>query len=239
MTRAASPLGPGGGGASRAQVVVLAKHPIPGAVKTRLAAAIGAEPACRLYRAFILDLAGRLADSALPVTWAFWPPDAPFAALVAPAPCLPQVAGDLGARLDAAMRACFAQRRVPVIALGADAPQLEIERLHEAAAALAGGADVVLGPALDGGYYLIALGAPDAHVFSGIPWGTGGVLEATLARARERGLRVRLLPPTFDVDEVAGLTALRALVDAGAVDLPHTVTALREIETPATRGRTS
>jgi rSAM/selenodomain-associated transferase 1 len=219
---------------ARAQVLVLAKHPTPGAVKTRLAAVIGAEAACRLHHAFVVDLAARLANTGLPVTWAFWPPDAPFATLVAPAPCVPQVAGDLGERLDAAIRQCFERRPLPVIALGADSPQLDLGCLQEAAVALADGADVVLGPALDGGYYLIGLRAPDSRLFTGIPWGSAAVFEATLASAGNR--RVRLLPPTFDVDDAAGLAALCAVVESGAVHLPNTARALRTIVTPPSCG---
>ncbi len=213
--------------AARAQVVVLAKYPTPGAVKTRLAAAIGADAACRLHRAFVIDLAARLGSTGLPVTWAFWPPEAPFADLVAPAPCVAQVAGDLGNRLDAAIRQCFDRRPLPVIVLGADSPQLDLRCLDEAAGALADGVDVVVGPALDGGYYLLGVRTPVTSLFTGVPWGTDRVLQATLTRAGDR--RVRLLSPTFDVDDAAGLAALRAIVESGAVHLPHTALALRTI----------
>ena len=134
-----------------AQLLVMAKHPTVGAVKTRLAGAIGAAAACTLYRAFVMDLAGRLTDVGLPVTWAFWPPDAPFPPLVAPAACIPQVAGDLGMRMDAAVRACFAARPHPVIVIGVDAPHLDLQRVDEAATELREGCDSVLGPARDGG----------------------------------------------------------------------------------------
>lgn len=210
----------------RAQIVVMAKYPVAGAVKTRLAASIGAEAACRLQRAFVLDLAARLSGVDFPVTWAFWPPDAPFAGLVAPSPCMPQVEGDLGVRLHAAMHACVEQRPLPVLAIGIDSPHLDLRHLHEAADALGEGVPVVLGPAVDGGYYLIGLRTPEPSLFMGIPWGTPAVLEATLRRARERALEVRLLPATFDVDDAGGLSALRRVLDEGTVQLPHTSAAL-------------
>src|SRR5262249_55483324 len=83
------------GAAATAQVLVMAKHPAPGAVKTRLAAQIGDAAACRLYDAFVRDLAARLATLEFPLTWAFWPPDAPFQTLVPGARCVPQAGGDL------------------------------------------------------------------------------------------------------------------------------------------------
>jgi hypothetical protein len=218
--------GPARACAPAAQVVVMAKYPTVGAVKTRLAAEIGADAACGLHRAFVLDLAARLEESGLPVTWAFWPPDSPFPPLVAPAPCIAQAGGDLGARMEAAIRTCFAARPLPVLVIGVDSPHLDLRLLHEAAAALRTDCDVALGPALDGGYYLIGLRTPDPTPFTGVPWGTGVVLEKTLGRLRAAGRRVRLLPPTFDVDDGEGLRALRALVEHGAVRLPHTCAAL-------------
>src|SRR5262245_62445800 len=89
-----------------AQVVVMAKYPSPGLVKTRLSAQIGATTACRLYAAFVGDLAERLTRVALPVCWAVWPPDAPFAELVpAGQRCIAQAGNDLGQRMEAAMQA--------------------------------------------------------------------------------------------------------------------------------------
>src|SRR4029453_17512182 len=210
-----------------AQVVVMAKYPSPGTVKTRLSAQIGATTACRLYAAFVGDLAERLTRAGLPVCWAVWPPDALFATLVPPGQrCIPQVAGDLGQRMEAAMRACRDVLPLPVIVLGADAPHLEPARLTEAAAALAGGADVVLGPATDGGYYLIGQTEPSPALFRDIAWGSSEVLDATLTRAHAAGLRVHLLAPTFDVDDADGLAALRALLAAGGVELPPTTAVL-------------
>src|SRR5439155_9629378 len=88
--------------------------------------------------------------------------------------------------------------------------------------ALTHGADVVLGPAADGGYYLIGLRGPAPGLFAGIAWGTAGVLEATLARAAAAGLAVHLLSPSFDVDQLADLSRLRALLARDDVSLPRT-----------------
>jgi len=204
----------------------MARHPVPGRVKTRLAAALGADAACALYRAFVLDLAERLGALPYAVTWAYTPPGAPFAEVVCGARCRPQRGGDLGERLAAALGDELAAGPGPVLAIGADAPHIPAAALAEAAAALAGGADVVLGPAADGGYYLIGLGAPAPSLFAGIAWGTSGVLEATRARAAAAGLRTYLLPPSFDVDRVADLARLRAVLARGEVRLPRTTDVL-------------
>jgi glycosyltransferase A (GT-A) superfamily protein (DUF2064 family) len=113
-----------------------------------------------------------------------------------------------------------------VLAIGADAPHVPAAALAEAAAALAGRAEVVLGPAADGGYYLIGLRGPAPGLFAGIAWSTAGVLAATRARAEAAGLAVHLLPPGFDVDEVADLVRLRALLARGEVRLPRTTEVL-------------
>ena len=209
-----------------AQVLVMAKYPSPGSAKTRLGAQIGFQAACRLSEAFIRDHADRLGGLGLPVTWAFWPPTAAFAELVPGQRCVPQVGGDLGERLEAGMDGCIARLRLPVLAIGADAPHIDAASLREGAEVLAGGADVVLGPATDGGYYLIGLRAPQPALFRDIAWGSPSVLEATMERARGAGLRVHLLPTTFDVDDEAGLDELRALLASGTIALPHTAAAL-------------
>ena len=202
--------------------MVMAKHPAPGQVKTRLAAVLGEERACALYRAFVLDLAERLARLPYPVTWAYWPPDAPFPALLPGRSCRPQAGADLGERMASAVQAALAVGRSPVLVLGADVPHVPAEHLAEAAAALATGADVVLGPADDGGYCLIGLRRPAPSLFAGVRWGTSGVLAATLERAATAGLRVVLLAPSFDVDDAADLQRLRTLIGEGTVDLPRT-----------------
>jgi len=211
----------------------MARHPVPGGVKTRLAAALGAEAACALYRAFVLDLAERLEGLPYAVTWAYTPADAPFAELVRGARCRPQRGGDLGARLAAAMGDELASGPGPVLAIGADAPHVPAAALAEAAAALGGGADVALGPARDGGYYLIGLNAPAPQLFAGIAWGTSDVLEATRARAAAAGLRTHLLPPGFDIDEVGDLARLRAELARGVVRLPRTTDVLAGLDVRA------
>lgn len=204
----------------------MAKHPVPGRVKTRLAAALGDVRACNLYRAFILDLAERLALLRCRVTWAYWPPAAPFADLVPGARCRPQEGEDLGARMAAAVAGELAEGGAPVLLIGADAPHVSLAALEEGATALVSGADLILGPAADGGYYLIGMRAARRELFTAIPWSTADVLAVTRARARGLRLRTHVLEPGFDVDEVADLLRLRALLTRGEAYLPRTAALL-------------
>lgn len=215
--------------APTAQLLVMAKYPSPGAVKTRLAAQVGDEAACRVYQAFLHDLAARLAGLRLPVTWAVWPPDAPWAGLLGDAHTVAQEGRDLGERMDAAIRACAARNPLPVITIGVDAPHLPLERLREAAATLAAGTDVVIGPAADGGYYLVGMRRPCSALFEGVVWGSDRVLASTLERVHAVGLSVGLLAGTFDVDDGEGIEALSRLIASGEVRLPHTAAALRAL----------
>jgi rSAM/selenodomain-associated transferase 1 len=190
-------------------LVVVAKYPRLGEVKTRLAAAIGAEAACALYRAFLADLEARLSAAGYTPLWAYTPADAPFAALVADAKrCFPQAGPDLNARLRNVFSALLGAgwRRVAIIS--SDAPHLPLGWLEEAYRAL-DDHDLVLGPADDGGYSLIAMAAPH-EVFAGVVMSTEHVLAQTVTLAAAQGLRVHLLASTFDVDEPADLPRLAA-----------------------------
>jgi hypothetical protein len=200
----------------------MAKYPAPGRVKTRLAAAIGAEAAARLGEALIRDLADRLRALPYRVTWAYWPSDAPFDRLVPHACCRPQRGADLGERMAAAIDAELQEAPGPVLVLGADVAHVSETVLGEAANVLHEAADLVVGPATDGGYYLIGMTALHAELFAGIAWGTSAVLASTLERAAGIGLRTHLLPETFDVDEPADLVRLRAVIDAQEVAMPAT-----------------
>lgn len=188
-------------------LAVMARYPAVGEVKTRLAAAVGAEAACGLYRAFIADLDARFRGGRRDLVWLYAPAGAAFARLVAPGvSCLPQEGSDLGERMHRAFVRLLTAGHERVVMIGADVPHVRDEWLDEAESAL-DGADVVLGPCLDGGYYLIAMRS--AHdVFSGVAMGTSRVLAETRARAESANLRVHLLPLSFDVDDFNDLARL-------------------------------
>jgi rSAM/selenodomain-associated transferase 2/rSAM/selenodomain-associated transferase 1 len=119
----------------------------------------------------------------------------------------PQQGRDLGERMDRAFRRAFREGAEAVILVGTDAPGLTPSMMKEGFRALEG-ADVVLGPAKDGGYTLIGLSAPRPELFRSIPWGTSEVLKETLAAVRASGLRARLLPELEDVDRPEDLALL-------------------------------
>ncbi len=211
----------------RVALAVMARYPTPGTVKTRLARAFGAARATALYAAFLRDLRARFADGQRSLVWVFDPPESDFATWIGPhARCLPQRGADLGARMHGAFcRLCG--EFDGVIMIGADAPHLRNEWIDEAEAKL-GRADVVLGPSADGGYYLIAMRAPH-DVFSGIAMSTARVLAQTQEKAAKAGLRVALLPRTFDVDEAEDVARLQGLLACTACPpLPHTAALLKE-----------
>jgi uncharacterized protein len=211
-------------------LVVMARYPAAGEVKTRLARTLGAARACALYCAFLRDLEARFTGGRRALVWAFYPADRDFAAVVAPgARCIPQRGDDLGARMLHCFRHLCHEGFERVVMIGSDAPHVRDEWLDEAERAL-DDADVVLGPSADGGYYLIAMRAPH-DVFGGIEMSTPRVRAETCAKAAATGLRVHLLPPTFDVDEERDLVRLRALLmdEAYAKMLPSTAALLASL----------
>lgn len=122
---------------------------------------------------------------------------------------LAQRTGDLGVRLAGAFEDLFRLGAAAVVIVGSDLPDLPPSIVRQAADALERpGGRVVIGPALDGGYYLVGLKAPHRRLFAGIEWSTPAVLGQTLDRARTLGLQVELLPPWADVDDPTDLERL-------------------------------
>jgi uncharacterized protein len=194
-------------------VVIFAKAPVPGRVKTRLALHIGLREAAELQAAMLLDtadvvrrtLTGR--SPAATFCAAAEPEDVPVLRNLLP----PELSvvwqgdGDLGARLARVFGELLAQGG-PVLALGCDCPDLTPELLRLALGGLAR-AEGVLGPALDGGYWTIGLARFDAEIFRDMPWSTAGLAERTRRRFAERGLTLQELPELADLDRHADLLA--------------------------------
>jgi rSAM/selenodomain-associated transferase 1 len=226
----------------RSLLGLFARHPAPGLVKTRLAAALSPDAAAALYSAFTQDIVARFRHVAARRILAFTPSDIAarehFHQLAAGDYELwPQPDGSLGERLHAFFDAHLAAADRSVV-IGSDSPTLPAE-FAARALELLGERDCVLGPAADGGYYLIALRRPSPALFEGIEWGTPRVLEQTVDRLRQAGLSLHLLPVWYDVDTPDDLAFLRgdlaAMRHAGLpVEVPATDQALREI---AGRGR--
>ncbi|MBI4227398.1 MAG: TIGR04283 family arsenosugar biosynthesis glycosyltransferase [Candidatus Omnitrophica bacterium] len=204
---------PGTGVVAPVHLVVMAKAPLPGRVKTRLTPPLSPDEAAQLARAFLDDTLRRVEQ--LPRTHlviAVDSPDAvPFLRTMAPtAEVVPQAAGDLGARMSAVVRDRLARGASAVLLIGSDHPTLPKPILARAARYIEEGSDqVVLGPANDGGYYLIGLTRPHPELFFDIPWSTPQVFAATVARAEAAGLPVRRLPAWYDVDTPDDLARLR------------------------------
>lgn len=218
-------------------VVVFARDPVPGETKTRLLPALGSASAADLYRCFLQDRLDQIAaiDRIRRVV-AFTPDTADLAPLL-PAgggfELVPQGPGDLTDRL---VRLSGALGPGPVIFMDSDSPTLPPAYVADAIRSLSvDQEECVIGPAEDGGYYLIGLRSPDPEIatqlFGGIPWSTDGVLAATLARVRDAGLSLRLLPPWWDVDEPVDLDRLRGVLHAAAWP-PRTAEWLRELPLP-------
>jgi rSAM/selenodomain-associated transferase 1 len=204
------------------RLLLFTKPAREGRVKTRLIGDLTAAQAAALHAAFLEDLLDRLREGELElrIAWALEPGEEIPAG---PVPGLRQEGSDLGERLYRALHDAAAGAGA-VAALGSDHPTLPLETVHRAFATIESGADVVLGPAEDGGYYLIALraGAVTPRLFAEIAWSTDQVLAATLARCRELGFTVELLPAASDVDTPEDLRRLAARMAEDDLGCPRT-----------------
>jgi rSAM/selenodomain-associated transferase 1 len=205
------------------RLLLFTKPAREGRVKTRLVGDLTAAEAAKLHAAFLEDLLDRLreGDFELRLAWAL---DEDEEIPTGLAPGVRQQGRDLGERLYRALSEPGAEI---VAALGSDHPTLPLELIHRAFETLEtpeAGADVVLGPAEDGGYYLIALktGAVQPRLFEDVAWSTGQVLTTTLERCRELGLAVELLPEASDVDTPADLRRLAERMTDSDLGCPRT-----------------
>ncbi len=196
-----------------ASVLVMAKAPGAGQAKTRLRPLLGVD-GCAALQAALIRRTSRLAASAAPTYVAVTPADAQaeVGRLVPPGvTVMAQSEGNLGERMSASVSAVYTATGGPVVVVGTDAPTLTADILRKAAASIAPEA-VVLGPAQDGGYYLIGVPGPAPAVFDISPslWSGPQVLQATLAAAAQAGYRTSLLEPLRDLDTPADAHALLA-----------------------------
>jgi rSAM/selenodomain-associated transferase 1 len=209
-------------------LVVMARYPQAGQTKTRLARTIGNQAVVGLYRAFLGDLGQNLTGQMWDFHWAYTPPEVDYPAFIAelvPAQaqymrCFAQEGRDFGTRLHNAFKRTCAQGFKRTVLIGSDSPHINPECIARAREEL-DKADVVLGPCDDGGYYLIAMREPH-DVFSGIPMSTAVVQQMTVEAAERQGLRVSLLEPLFDVDELPDLQRLAHLLSVDSSLAPLT-----------------
>jgi uncharacterized protein len=218
---------------SRPAIIVFTREPVPGSTKTRLAARIGASNAATLADAFTRDALAKVHQLGMRLVIA--------AGVIDPlqdntyfrrladyfeAALINQGQGNLGARM-ARVLAPFANDGA--LLTGTDTPSLPISILRRAVA-LIRSHHVVLGPSLDGGYYLVGIRGAVPDMFRGIRWGGSQVFDQTVARLRRIGIRPALAPAWYDVDRWSDLMVLaeqlRRLTSRGALPCPQTAGAL-------------
>jgi len=197
---------------ARRLLVIMAKEPVPGRVKTRLQPRLSPDESAALYTCFLQDRLRETSD--LPgtdVAVAYTPPEAAptFASLVPGSFRLfPQRGATLTGRLAAVTASAFADDYRYVTIMDSDSPDLPRERILRSFTLLEEGADVVFGPCRDGGYYLVGLRGNWSRIFEEIPWSTSKVLQESLARAASLGLIAALLEPWQDIDTFEDLRDL-------------------------------
>lgn len=204
--------------------MVFAKAPIPGQVKTRLCPPLTPDEAATLHGSFVLDMLERTKTA----TTQF---KLPLDRYLACAPSsthvffkimeerqgvklIDQVGDDLGGRMTQAFDVLFSRGYHRVVIVGTDVPTLPLDYFKQALAQLETH-DLVLGPALDGGYYLIGLRKPAPDLFADIPWSTDRVLTLTQEKAHGLRLTTATIPPWRDVDTIEDLAAL---IEAESLD---------------------
>ena len=208
------------------RILVMAKAPIPGTVKTRLR--LPPEDAARLQQALILDTVGN-ARALAPTTVAGAPRNRLHliqTLLPDDVPLIPQPEGDLGDRMLAGAQTLFQRSPEPVIVLGTDAPTLQPEAIAKAANSLSKH-DISIIPSSDGGYVLLGLRKPYGSIFSGVEWSTPKVHGQTLRKVEEAGLSVYEGAPWRDVDEPGDLARLRGELGVRPGLAPRTAEVLR------------
>ena len=198
-------------------VIVFVKNPVPGQVKTRLIPHLSAEQAASLYQAFLVDWCNALSTiSAAHRVVAYTPPEGLNALQTLIGKdwvYIPQQGATLGERLIAAAHWACDRDYAKFLFVGSDSPTLPIQYV-ERALDLLESHDVVIGPSVDGGYYLIGFSKHGASllvptIFEEITWSTNVVFRQTLRKIQGVNVRLGLLPPWYDVDTPTGLQLLR------------------------------
>lgn len=186
-------------------ILLFAKAPVPGRVKTRLQPVLSPEQSAELHSSFVGDVLEWLAGFTSIADIEVHLDESTGAWSEFPYPRVLQSEGDLGQRMWNAFEHAFSEGRHQVLILGSDAPTLPKEHLN---AVLNSPADASFGPTEDGGYYAIQLRSLPPDIFEGVEWSTSRALEQSIAAARRCGLTVALGPRWFDIDTPADLVKL-------------------------------
>jgi len=186
---------------------LFAKQPIPGQVKTRLSPPLSPEQAAQLYQIALEESVVRLRKLPQSLAICYDGQRSWFSKTFPGLPLLPQIEGDLGARMQAASAALFATSGGPVALIGSDSPDLPLSLAQQALQALEN-CDVATIPCRDGGYALIALKQPQPGLFDAMPWSSEQLLDATRAQAKTLGLDYFETEPWEDLDDMPSLRRL-------------------------------
>jgi len=190
-------------------LLIFARKPVPGMVKTRLVPMLSPDQAARLYDCMLADVLARTAvdpqfDRFLFYEDVYGAKD--YFGRMAGIISLPQQGKDLGERMLAAFRAVLALEYTVAVVIGSDAPDLPTHFIVRAFDVLESGAcEVVFGPCEDGGYYLLGMKSLYPALFRNVPWSSDKVLVVSLERAKVGGIEACLLPVWHDVDKAADL----------------------------------
>jgi rSAM/selenodomain-associated transferase 1 len=206
---------PGGLNLDDRCLLFFVKYPEKGKVKSRLASVIGEQPAAKLYRGFIMQMLSTLKTGDFPLSICFYPKNSLKALkewLGSQYHYIPQKGKDLGERMRNAFTEAFKIGFTRVVLIGSDIPDLPLEFIEEALTSLKT-MDAVIGPALDGGYYLIGFKEKtfSPQVFKGIAWGTENVFDETMQTLKKLRRKVYTLPYQRDIDTVEDLKSLSNL----------------------------
>lgn len=213
----------------------MAKAPVAGMVKTRLVPPLTLEQAAEFYRALLLDQLAALRNYPGAARYVFYAPAAGGAALRelggGDYEYLPQSDGDLGPRMAQVFADLWRLGVENILLIGSDLPALPAALLDQAFAQLGGGERrVVLGPSLDGGYYLVGMNRPTPEIFANMTWSHHRVLHDTVRRLDELGVAYGMLPSWFDLDMADDFQRLATLPPGElAAALPRTLSYLQSI----------
>ncbi len=199
-------------------LLIFAKCPRPGKVKTRLVPPLSPKQAADLYRCMLGDVMAMVAglpDLSLYLFYEDIEGARDYFAGIAPGiVSLPQEGKDLGERMAEAFRVVFAMGHGAAVIIGTDAPDLPPAYIKEAFSRLESGKSrAVFGPCEDGGYYLLGITQLHRALFRDLPWSSGTVLQESLKRAAEAGIEASLLPMWHDVDMAADLERSELLAE--------------------------
>ena len=195
-------------------LIVVAKRPRAGKTKTRLSPPLTPEQASALYECFLFDTLDRMRQvcEAQHVI-AYLDEPAYFRRLALDFELVPQEGNDLGERLDHALTHYLSLGYKHAVIMDSDSPTLPWTYLSQAFDVLSDGADVVLGPCDDGGYYLIGIKRPTPRLLREVHMSTPTVAAETIALAKDEGLNLICLPTWYDVDDAASLFRLRQEIE--------------------------